>query len=107
MNPPDAQEEILQDALEDVALLIGAAAAAHHLADDLVWTLLRRLSRLRDRALSRVRRGNRSGGSRGAAGHPHRSHPAVEEFLLRNGPVGEASAASHSATKQEAVPCQP
>jgi hypothetical protein len=80
MNFADAIEAIVRDAFEDVALLIGGAAALHQLEDGVLQGLVRRLDRVRARALSRLAR---------AAGQPapecpHRLHPAIEGFLERN-----------------------
>ena len=84
MSSSDAVEAIVRNAFEDVALLISGAAALHQLEDGVVQTLVRRLDRVRARALSRLAR---AGG--GAAGElapewPHRLHPAVEGFLQCN-----------------------
>jgi hypothetical protein len=94
VSSSDAVEAIVRDAFEDVALLIGGAAALHRLEDGVVQTLVRRLDRVRARALSRL---TRAGG--GAAGEPapewpHRLHPAVEGFLQR-------SRCGHAAAEKE------
>jgi hypothetical protein len=77
---PDLIEGVFRDAFEDVALLIGGAAALHRLKDDLVRTLVRRLDRVRARALSRLARA----ADEQLPERPHRLHPAVEGFLQRN-----------------------
>ena len=47
MISEDKVEAVLQDAFEDVALLIGATAGVSGLSDDLMWRLLHRLDRVR------------------------------------------------------------
>jgi hypothetical protein len=84
MSPPDVIEEIFRDAFEDVALLIGAVAAVHRFRDDLVWTLLRRLDRVRLRALARLSCDGSGAPGASAPGRPQRSHAAVEQFLRHN-----------------------
>jgi len=71
-------------ALADVALVIGSAAALHQLDDDLVWTVMKRLDRIRVRLLRELkglapREEYEPGGAR-----PPRIHAAVDEFLVRN-----------------------
>jgi hypothetical protein len=80
VNSPEAIEGIIRDAFDDVALLIGGAATLHHFEDGLVRILVRRLDRVRARALSRL--AGPGGGTR--PGHPHPLHPAVEKFLQRS-----------------------
>jgi hypothetical protein len=84
MSPPEVIEDIFRDAFEDVALLIGGVATIYHIRDDLVWTLFRRLDRVRSRALARLScDGYRDLGAL-APGRPQRSHAAVEQFLQQN-----------------------
>jgi hypothetical protein len=52
-------ESLVREALDDIVLVIGGAAAIHGLDDDLIWSVMKRLDRIR-------------------------VHPAVEEFLVRN-----------------------
>jgi hypothetical protein len=77
-------ESIIQDAFEDVALLIGGAASLHQLEDQLVRTIIRRLDHVRARALARLALTDNSLTRTSKAGKPYRLHPAIEEFLLRN-----------------------
>lgn len=65
--------------LEDVALLISKVSAGRDPDDDFVWDLMKRLSRLRARAL-RVERLHRTGRTRTSIGASP-VHPAVEHFL--------------------------
>jgi hypothetical protein len=76
-------DAVVRNAFEDMALLIGAAAALHHLDDRLVCTLVRRLGRVRERALDRLTQiGGRA--EKGPSSEwPRPLHPAVESFLLR------------------------
>jgi hypothetical protein len=77
-------EAIVRDAFEDVALLIGGATTLHHLDDDVVRTLIRRLDRVRSRALDRLGQGRVQATSVPLSARPYRLHPAVEGFLRRN-----------------------
>jgi hypothetical protein len=76
------EEDKIQKALADVAMVIGSAAALHRLDDDgLVWTVMKQLDRIRARLLRELR------------GLPPLDapeaiwadclHPAVEEFIRR------------------------
>jgi hypothetical protein len=49
------EEDKIQRALAEVALVIGSAAVLHHLDDDLVWMLMKRLDRIRARLLRELR----------------------------------------------------
>jgi hypothetical protein len=102
-------ERIVLDAFEDVALLIGGAAALHQLHDDLLWNLLRRLDRVRTRTVARLARQRTAGCAESAAGGPRHTHPAVEEFLLRSRPPGlpvPAGATDPEAALYETNPCE-
>jgi hypothetical protein len=81
-TPP--AEFLVRAALDDIALVIGGAAALHQLNDDVVWSLIKRLDRIRLR-LFRDLRGlaPRPEGEMSSA-KPPRVHAAVEEFLVRN-----------------------
>jgi hypothetical protein len=81
---PSNVESLVREALADVALVIGSAAALHHLDDDLVWTVMKRLDRIRIRLLRELkgltpREEYESGGAR-----LPRIHAAVDAFLVRN-----------------------
>ena len=50
--PIAANHELLvRDAFDDIALLVGGVAAIHNLDDDLLWTLMKRLDRIRVKLL--------------------------------------------------------
>ena len=77
-------EKLVREAFSDVALLIGAVAAIHQVEDDLVWTVVRRLDRIRIGLLRDLK-----GVSRPEDFDPQpiptpRVHAAVDEFLARN-----------------------
>lgn len=77
-------DSLVREAMADVALVIGSAAALHQLDDDLVWTVMKRLDRIRIRLLRELkglapREEYEPGGAR-----PPRIHAAVDEFLVRN-----------------------
>jgi hypothetical protein len=78
-----AVDAIVCDAFEDMALLISAAATSHHLDDQLVRTLVRRLGRVRERALYRLTRICGRAGKTASPEQPYPLHPAVESFLSR------------------------
>lgn len=85
--PPSAKsdtENLIREAFNDVALVIGGVAVLHHLDDDLTWTLMKRLDRIRVRLLRDLKGISRSDGFEAAAAAPPRVHAAVEEFLVRN-----------------------
>jgi hypothetical protein len=98
----ETNEAIVQDAFEDVALLIGTVAAIHGFEDGIVWTLLRRLDRVRLRTLDRLPQADTSMKGDKECPPPNLSHPALEEFLIRSR-VGrrDAQASSKSALHRE------
>ena len=55
MLPPLPAEPLVRAAMDDIALVVGGAAALHRLDDDLVWTLMKRLDRIRVRLLRDLR----------------------------------------------------
>jgi hypothetical protein len=75
---------LFRETFDDVALLIGAAATVHRLDDAAVWMLLRRLERVRSRALARLLPVADRSGCESSLGLPACSHPAVEQFLRRS-----------------------
>jgi hypothetical protein len=77
-------ETIIRDAFEDVALLIGGVTTLHHLDDDVVRILIRRLDGVRSRALVRLSQAGDQAGSRLLSQCPCGLHPAIEWFLQRN-----------------------
>ena len=85
--PPNTKsdtEDLVREASNDVALVIGGVAVLHHLDDDLTWTLMKRLDRIRVRLLRDLKGISRSDGFEPSAAAPPRVHAAVEEFLVRN-----------------------
>jgi hypothetical protein len=77
-------EGMVREAFDDVALLIGGVAVIHHLDDDLTWTLMKRLDRIRVRLLRDLKGNSRRDDFEPAGTQPPRVHAAVEEFLIRN-----------------------
>ena len=77
-------ESLVRRALDDIALLIGGAAALHQFDDDLVWTLMKRLDRVRVRLLRDLNGLSSSEQHWPTPSNPPRVHAAVEEFLVRN-----------------------
>ncbi|MBM3749334.1 MAG: hypothetical protein FJW34_26540 [Acidobacteria bacterium] len=84
MLPPLPAESLVRAAMDDIALVVGGAAALHHLSDDLVWTLMKRLDRIRVRLLRDLRGLAPRQECEPAAAQPPRVHAAVDEFLFRN-----------------------
>ena len=80
---PVNPETLARDALADVAVLIGSAAALHHLDDDLIWTLMKRLDRIRVRLLRDLRGLAPREEYEPVNARPPRIHSAVDEFLVR------------------------
>ena len=78
------QEKKVRSAFDDVALLIGGAAVIHHLDDDLTWTLMKRLDRIRVRLLRDLKGDSHRDDFEPSVAQPPRVHAAVEEFLVRN-----------------------
>ncbi len=86
-TPPPVKsdaEHLVREAFNDIALVIGGVAVLHHLDDDLTWTLMKRLDRIRVRLLRDFKGISRLEGFEPAAVDPPRVHAAVEEFLVRN-----------------------
>lgn len=77
-------ESLVRGALDDIALIVGGAAALHQLDDDLVWTVMKRLDRVRVRLLRDLKGLTSRGQPEPAPARPPRVHAAVEEFLVRN-----------------------
>lgn len=80
---PDT-EGLLREAFDDIALVIGGVAVIHHLDDDLIWTLMKRLDRIRVRLLRDLKGLAPRQEFEPALPKAPRVHAAVEEFLLRN-----------------------
>jgi hypothetical protein len=77
-------ESLVRHALDDVALIVASAAGLRQLDDDLVWTVLERLDRVRIRLLRDLRGLSSNNGCWPTPPEPSCVHPAVEEFLFRN-----------------------
>lgn len=83
-------ETLVRDAFDDIALLVGSIAAIHNLDDDLLWTLMKRLDRIRVKLLRNLLGGPAREDFEPAPLRPPRTHAAVDEFLARNrGRMGE------------------
>lgn len=77
-------EAILLETFEDVALLIGASSAVNRFDDAVIWSMMRRLYRLRAQALARLSTVIGPGSSEPAMALPVGAHAAVEQFLRLN-----------------------
>lgn len=77
-------ESLVREAFNDIALVIGGVAVLHHLDDDLTWTLMKRLDRIRVRLLCDLNGTSRRSDFEPAVAQPPRVHAAVDEFLVRN-----------------------
>ena len=82
--PSPPAEALIRAALDDIALIVGGAAALHQLEDDLVWTLTKRMDRIRVRLLRDLKGLSRCEDFDPTVAQPPRVHAAVEEFLARN-----------------------
>ena len=81
---PSNPESLVREAFDDIAILIGGAAASYHLEDDLLWTMMTRLDRIRVRVLRDLKGQLRGDDVKSLPAKLPRVHPAVDEFLLRN-----------------------
>ena len=82
--PRTNPESLVRESLDDIALVIGGAAALHHIDDDLVWSVMKRLDRIRVRLLRDLKGLAPYDGFQPNPVKPPRLHAAVEEFLARN-----------------------
>jgi hypothetical protein len=82
--PASCAETLVREALDDIALVIGGAAAIHHLDDDLVWTVMKRLDRIRVRLLRDLKGLTPHDDFELNPAWPPRIHAAVDEFLVRS-----------------------
>ena len=80
----DHQGKKVRSAFDDVALLMGGAAVIHQFPDDLTWTLMKRLDRIRVRLLRELKGNSQRDEFEPSVAQPPRVHAAVEEFLVRN-----------------------
>jgi hypothetical protein len=76
-------EALLREAFDDVTLIGGGVAVIHHLDNDLIWTLMKRLDRIRVRLL-RDLKGLTPLLDLDPTPRTPRVHAAVEELLLSN-----------------------
>jgi hypothetical protein len=86
-------ETLIRRALDEVALTIGSAATGHQFEDDFVWTVMKRLDRVRTRLLGDIGRLSPDDRLRPASSEIPRVHPAVDEFLVRNHQESETATA--------------
>jgi len=77
-------ESLVRTAFDDIALVVGGVAVIHHLDDDLTWTLMKRLDRIRVRLLRDLKGISHRDDFEPAVAKPPRVHAAVDEFLVRN-----------------------
>lgn len=74
----------MREAFDDIALVIGGAAADYRIDDDLTWTLLARIDRIRQRLFQEFRGLPPKDLFEPRSAWPPRVRPAVEAFLCRN-----------------------
>jgi len=79
-----SDEALIRDAFDDIALLVGSIAAIHSLDDDILWSLMKRLDRVRVKLLRSLQGDTAREDFEAASMRPPRTHPAVDEFLARN-----------------------
>jgi hypothetical protein len=77
-------ENLVRGAFDDTALLIGAVATIHQVEDDLIWTIVKRLDRIRIRLLRDLKGVSRPEDFDSQPLPTPRVHAAVDEFLARN-----------------------
>jgi hypothetical protein len=83
-QPPKDAGTLLREAFDDVALVIGSGTVAHGIDDDLTWTLLARIDRIRLRLLRDLKGLPPKDLFDPRPALPPRVHPAVDAFLVRN-----------------------
>ena len=77
-------ESLVRETFDDIAILIGGAAASYHLDDDMLWTMMTRLDRIRVRVLRDLKGQLHGDDVKSPPAKLPRVHPAIDEFLLRN-----------------------
>jgi hypothetical protein len=77
-------ETLVRNALDDIVVVVGGAAALHQLDDDVVWSVMKRLDRIRVRLLRDLKGLAPRNEEEPNGPKPPRVHPAVDEFLARN-----------------------
>jgi hypothetical protein len=75
----------IRAALNDIALIIGSAADLHQLDDNLVWSVMKKMDRIRIRLFRELKGLPPSDWYAPEGVCPPRLHPAVKKFILRNG----------------------
>ncbi len=76
---------LVRQAFDDVAIVFGTVASNHSvLDDDLVWSIMRRLDRIRIRLLRDLTGIKNEPGSSRDLPPALRVHPALDGFLVRN-----------------------
>jgi len=74
--------ELLDELLEEEALLIGGSLAMYQVDDDFIWKLMKGLDQIRDRFIARIE--DMPDDPSAAGGRINLTpHPAIEHFLLR------------------------
>ncbi len=75
-------KELLDELLEEEALLIGGNFAMYQVEDDFIWKLMKGLDQIRDRFIARIE--DMSEDSPVASRRLNLTpHPAIEHFLLK------------------------
>ena len=76
--------ELIDNVVEDEALVIGGLVAVRGLEDDIVWRLIRSLDVIRGKALRSLDEKESVGTAIPRAEGPEmKPHPAIEDFLLK------------------------
>ena len=77
-------EALVRKTFEDIALIIGSAVTLHQLDDDLAWSVMKRLDRVRIQLFRDLRGASAADQRQPKSPDTPRLHAAVEEFLVRN-----------------------
>lgn len=76
---------LVRNALEDAAIVFGTAAATHPvLDDDLTWSIMRRLDRIRIRLLRDLKGTAQESATNDSFPPAPRVHAALDDFLVRS-----------------------
>ena len=82
MMTQDEAKGLVNQVLEEQAMVLGGLAALDEIDDEAVWRLVRSLDAIRLRALRRINRCPAGPGeSDPRVDPPPRPHPAIEQFL--------------------------
>lgn len=88
-----AHDGLIRDCFDDTALLMGSIASISSLDDDILWTVMKRLDRIRVRLLRNLSELGGREDFESMVVRPPRTHPAVDEFLAHNrAGTGESAA---------------